>query len=200
MGELPRDGSVSEEAHDPFVVHLNFIREHRMRIGESLTERVKLTPMEPMVNRLESFLDFEALEAIASWQGLFSAPREKRESELDPEVEGHMKECMPQFHLRNIGRAERLADPDEDLELSSSEVEYGLRAPGAARAPLDAYQAPRLLEESNLALVKAYQVRMEWLIKKTAWPRHFCQELKESIRGPLWRYDPEAVEREDEAR
>ena len=52
----------------------------------------------------------------------------------------------------------------------------------------------------GLALVKAYQVRMEWLIKKTAWPRHFCQELKESIRGPLWRYDPEVAEREDDAR
>ena len=102
-----------------------------------------------------------------------------------------MKECMPQFHLRNIGRAERFSDPDEEMEFSHDRVEYGLRAPGALTSLPPRYSAPVLLDETNLDVVRGYRARMRWLIRETPWTRYFCKELKESIRGPLWRYDPD---------
>ena len=198
MAEGVNDEREYGEGLDPFASHLSFLQAHRDRLGSTFADRITILPLQPPPNRLESFLDFEALEAIASWQGLFKAPRDKTRGELDPEVEGQMKECMPQFHLRNIGRAERLADPDEDLELSHEDVEYGLRAPGALPATMGTYQAPPLIEESNLDFVKKHQFRMHKLIRKTAWQRHFCQELKESVRGPLWRYDPDAASAEEQ--
>jgi len=137
-------------------------------------------------------LDFDALEAVASWQGLFRTPREWRPDELDPDVGAQMKECMPQFHLRNIGRSERLVDPDDDMELSHERVPYGLRADGVATEPLGPREAVGLLDEMNADAVRGYRQRMNWLIRQTAWSRHFCQELKESIPGPLWRYDADA--------
>ena len=45
----------------------------------------------------------------------------------------------------------------------------------------------------NVDVVRSYQRRMNWLIRETEWSRHFCQELKESIQGPLWRYDADAA-------
>ena len=155
---------------------------------------ITIEPIEPPGARVEDMLDFEALEAMASWQGLFLAPRDKRPGELDPVVEAQMKECLPQFHLRNIARYERHSDPDEDLELSHEQVPYGLRADGASTTRLARYEPIELLEEMNLDVIKGYQQRMRWLIRETAWSRHFCQELKDSVRGPLWRYDADAAE------
>ena len=139
-------------------------------------------------------LDFAALEAMASWQGLFQPPRDKRPGELDPEVEAHMKECMPQFHLRNIGRSERLSAPDADLELSRDRVPYGLRADGATHMSIGRYEPLSLLDEMNLELVRKYQRRMRWLVHETPWPRHFCHELRAAVPGPLWRYDADALD------
>ena len=34
---------------------------------------------------------------------------------------------------------------------------------------------------------------MKELYDETAWEERFCRELKETITGPLWKYDPEAV-------
>ena len=186
------DKPEGSQGDDPFASHLRFLEVLSERRGSTLADRHLIGPTEFIGSRVAESLDFEALEAIASWQGLFQPPREKRADELDPEVEGQMKACMPQFHLRNIGRAERLADPDDDLELEHDRVAYGLRAPGAAHALLKPYEAPVFLEETHLERVANYQARMRWLLRETPWPRHFCQELKESIRGPLWRYDPDA--------
>lgn len=192
MSESSPDRAPALEGADPFDGHLNFIAGCAARRAVTFADRITIEPLKPLGISLESTFDFDALEAIASWQGLFRPPRDKRPGELNPDVQTQMKECNPQFHLRNIGRVERIADPDEDLELSHDRVEYGLRAPGASRALLPRYAAPRLLEETNLDLVRGYQARMQWLIHETPWSRHFCQELKESIRGPLWRYDPDA--------
>jgi len=160
-------------------------------------DRITVEPIEPPGIRVEDMLDFDALEAMASWQGLFQEPRDKRPGELDQTVEAQMKECMPQFHLRNISRYERLSDPDADLELDHEQVPYGLRADGASTSQLGRYEPIELLEEMNLDAVKGYQRRMRWLIRETLWPRHFCQELKASVPGPLWRYDAEAEAEEE---
>lgn len=194
MGLTSQDDVVGAvEGDDPFAPHLRFMLRHRRRLATTFADRPHIGLHDLIGGSVEEALDFEALEAIASWQGLFQEPRDKRPGELDPEVESHMKACMPQFHLRNIGRAERLADPDDDLEFTHDQVEYGLRAPGASRELLAPYQAPSLLEETNLDVVRASQARRRWLIYDMSWPRHFCQELKVSIRGPLWRYDPDTA-------
>ena len=185
------DPQGSHEA-DPFTGHLAFIAHYEARHVVTFADRITLKPLEPLRVNVEAAFDFDALEAIASWQGLFREPRDKRPAELDPDVQTQMKECMPQFHLRNIGRAERIPHPDDDLEYSHDRVEYGLRAPGALAPVPPRYIAPSLLEETNLDLVCAYRARMRWLIHEAPWSRYFCQELKESIRGPLWRYHPDA--------
>ena len=192
MSESSKDPREGDATTDLFEGHLAFLADYESRRAITFADRITMQPLEPLGVNIEAALDFDALEAIASWQGLFRQPRDKRPAELDPDVESQMKECMPQFHLRNIGRAERIADPDDDLELSHEQVEYGLRAPGAVTALPPRYTPPPLLEESNLDAVQGYRERMRWLISETPWSRHFCQELKESVRGPLWRYDPDA--------
>lgn len=192
MSEAPTEPAPQDDGADPFAGLLSFVASYDSRRAVTFADRITMTPIEPLGVNVEQALDFDALEAIASWQGLFKAPRDKRPSELDPDVEAQMKACMPQFHLRNIGRAERHADPNDDLEMSRDQVEYGLRAPGALTSLPPRYKAPVLIEQTNLEAVRAYRARMRWLIRETPWSRYFCQELKESIRGPLWRYDPDA--------
>jgi hypothetical protein len=142
----------------------------------------------------EEMLDLEAIEAMASWQGLFQAPRDKRPDELDPDVEGQMKHCVAQFHLRNIGRSERYSDPEADLEMSRDRIPYGLHSVETAAAQIGHREPLELLEQMNLDAMRSYQRRMRWLIHETEWPRHFCQELKASVQGPLWRYHADESE------
>ena len=105
-----------------------------------------------------------------------------------------MKHCMPQFHLRNIGRYERYADPDDDLELSHDAVSHGLRAVDTTTCLIEAREPIALLEVMTLDAVRAYQRRMRWLIHETEWNRHFSHELKASVAGPLWRYHADEAE------
>jgi len=173
---------------DPFEGHLAFLAGWESRRLRTLADRLTLPAEAPIGLDVTSMLDFDALEALASWQGLFQPPRDKRPGELDPDVEGQMKQCVPQFHLRNIGRYERYADPDDDLELNPSEVRHGLRAAETATLHVGAPEPIALLEVMNLDAVRGYQRRMRWLIHETDWNRHFSQELKASVAGPLWRY------------
>ena len=194
MDKAPKAPDDVGDGPDLFAGHLNFLERYGARRAKTLVDRLTLTPIEPMGARVDEAIDFDALEAIASWQGLFRSPRDKESEELDPEVEAQMKHCMPQFHLRNIGRAERIADPEGDLELDHDAVTYGLHAQGVRTEPLGRYRAPELLKESNLEAVRNYQRRMRWLVNEADWTRYISRELRESVRGPLWRYDPDAEE------
>lgn len=192
----PTTSAEQPHVHDPFRGHLDFLARVDARRAVTLADRLTLEPLDPIGVDVDAAVDMDVLEAIADWQGLLQMPRDKRPDELDPEVDAHMKHCMPQFHLRNIGRAQRNVEPDGDLELSHDEILHGLHAPGVKRPPLGPYVPIPLLEETNLDAVNDHRRRMRWLIHETQWNRHVSQELKSTIAGPLWRYhaDEEADE------
>ncbi len=194
MSDAPNPPDADAEPGDPFTGHLAFLAAQQARRLTTLADRITLPEVEPLGIDVEEMLDLEALEAMASWQGLFQAPRDKRPAELDPDVEGQMKHCLAQFHLRNIGRSERYSDPDAGLEMSRDRIPYGLHSIETAGAQIGHREPLELLEQTNLDAIRSYQRRMRWLIHETEWHRHFSQELKASIRGPLWRYHADEPE------
>jgi len=182
---------------DPFEGHLSFARSVR---GGTFTRAWfgfidSLRP--PIDVRADRILDLEAMGQMPAL--IIKAPRLMREDEYPEGLEDRMKEdCERQFTLRNIGRAEREAYPDEKLEMDHRPVDAGgfvfpeLADMGKARA------APALLEETSYQFVYNAS-RWRWtMLEVMQWERHFCKELKDTVDGPLWRYDPDAP-RDDKA-
>ena len=149
--------------------------------------------MAPLEISRGDIVDFDALEALASWQGMFKMPRTKTTEELPAEVEEAMRECEPQFILRNIGRAERFAEPGEALEIERTRIEYGLDVEGAGEVAGLHYEPPDLLEVYSLEQTDYDQRWRRWIRDVTPWARHFGAEVREAISGPQWRYDPYAA-------
>ena len=179
---------------DPFDGHLRFVAYFEAKKASTFADRMTLTPLEPIDVSVDRKLDFESLEAIASWHGFFKNPRIKDSAEFDVEADNRLKECMAQFHLRNIGRVERIADPDEPLEYGHSRVPYGLRADGAEIPKSDFECFAGFLSELTYDVVKSRQVMMRWFRHETQWEKHVCRELKEATALPLWRYHADADE------
>ena len=108
-----------------------------------------------------------------------------------------MKVPEAQFILRNLQRVERDADPEERLafETHPTERERIERAFERSDTPLR-YSPPELLESTNIDLVRDHLAFRRWLTHDMEWPRHFGQEIKRNITGPMWAYDPDAIEDE----
>ncbi len=111
-----------------------------------------------------------------------------RQIEPPPEVSRGLAHTVPQFFLRNVGRVER---PKED----SLPFEALARAPAAldaARAEVRRYRPPALLRRFNIDDVVWLRALLRRVVFEEDWRRRFGRELKERVRGPLFRYDPDA--------
>lgn len=179
------------EALDPFSGHLDFARRHGPNPPTTAADRPGFEPIEPIDTRADKLLDLDELERIASWSGGFKPAREMRPDEYPVEVEDALAEREPQFHLRNIGRAERHADPDNLDEITRDRVVYGLHVEGALVTHDVTYQPPELLGEMNLDAMRRHRAQTRQVLDQDPWERHFCRELKQKWRGPMWRYDPD---------
>lgn len=114
----------------------------------------------------------------------------QRSLERPQEVDGQLEHLCPQFILRNVGRLERAEEEGVPLEVQSvrdHEAEEVLREFRRLR-----YRPPELLEHMNLEEVVRLRSLLRRLLFEEDWRRRFGRELKERIRGPLFRYDPDA--------
>lgn len=115
---------------------------------------------------------------------------QQRTMERPEGIDGALEHLCPQFFLRNIGRVERPEEeglPLEVQEVRDSRAEEVLREIRHLR-----YQPPRLLERMNIDEVRWLRGMLRRVLYLEDWRRRFGRELKETVRGPLFRYDPDA--------
>lgn len=186
---------------DPFTPRLQFacsLAGGRLRTGHERTRLEFGEPLDTAGDRVERVIDFERLEATAGWQTGFKPPRPMTADELPSEVTEQMTEREPQFFLRNIARAERHADPEERVALEPRPAVRGLAGGGHEGVVAFLHRPPELLGESSVAQMARQWQGARRLYNRVDWTRHVCRELRGAVKGPLWRYDPDAPP-EDEA-
>lgn len=172
---------------DPFTPHLAFA-ERALRAARDVRPRgARIDPPEPLDTRVDRFVDLDALEALAEWQGLARPARTMSDEEYPSDLEEAMDEREPQFNLRNIPRAERYADPDERLAYDRDRFEYGLHVEGVGEDRRWEHEPPELLEEMNLDAVRAQLAWRRWYSNEARWERYFSKEIRTHTDGPLWR-------------
>lgn len=104
-------------------------------------------------------------------------------------LDSQMAEKVPQFFLRNIARAERRVEDEMPFDVVATrdrEAEKQLAELRNLR-----YQPPALLKRWNLDDVLWLRAMLKRYLYQEDWRRRFGRELKETVRGPLYRYDPD---------
>ncbi len=185
---------------DPFAAGLRFAA----RVAEprilTAADRPGIRAVRRMDADVEGRMDLDQIERWREWAGALREARPMNPGGLPAEVEEPMREKERQFILRNLGRAERIVDPDGPLPYTTEFVEWPTIEDAYARTRGYAHQTPRMLEQSNLDVVRselAWRRRMHRGIK---WGERFGHEVKQTLTGPMWKHDPEAqAEREDTA-
>lgn len=113
----------------------------------------------------------------------------RRMLEPPPDLGGLLEHKTPQFFLRNIPRVERSLEDEPAFEVTrvrDLEAERVVQKLRALR-----YEPPAFLTEWNLARVVEVRALLRRLFFEEDWTRRFGRELKERVRGPLFRYDPD---------
>lgn len=174
---------------DPFGRHRRFAAGTAVASLPRAVRDRPIQPIEPLDTGADRLVDFEALERLASFQGLLHPSRPMRDEELSDETTEALQEREPQYILRNIGRVEREIDLAAKLEVTRTKTPYGLAAepPRLRLEPL----RPALLDSTTLDAVRDRQRHLRWHKHEAVWNRHFCKELRETWTGPFWRYDPD---------
>jgi hypothetical protein len=111
-----------------------------------------------------------------------------RKLEQPPKVHGYMENKTVQFFLRDIERLEMSVDEevvlekfferpkeDEDIVLSLRKMRY---------------EKPRFIEEFNITTVSKLKQTLKRVLFQERWASRFGHEIKEKVRGPLYRYEP----------
>ena len=176
---------------DPFAPTLAFVESRGMQLT-TLGERPGMRPVEPIDTRADKFVDVEALEKLASFHGLYRPPIEQPEDAYPEHIQEALGNVEAQFILRNLSRTVRDTDPDEPLEVEV--VDSGRTNIATALVETRTAKIDRvtLLEEMTPQVVGKHRAFIKTLYDDTPWTKHFSRELKETIEGPLWKYDPDA--------
>lgn len=109
---------------------------------------------------------------------------------VDPKLEEAMEHKTPQFFLRNIPRQERdpTPAPFDAVAVERKGYEAALDEARSAR-----HEPPELISEWMLERVRSSRATtIRWLWDED-WTRYVGAEIKKDFKGPLWRYDPDAV-------
>lgn len=109
--------------------------------------------------------------------------------EPPPDIESSMEDKTPQFFLRNVLRAERPEDEEFFFEVVPTRDRKEERLPGQSGGLR--YRPPRLLTRWNIDEVSWLRAMLKKLLYQEDWRRRFGKELKETVRGPLFLYDPD---------
>lgn len=112
-------------------------------------------------------------------------------AERPPGIDSQLEQRVPQFFLRNIARAEREVAEELPFEVTVVRDPEGERQLASLRKLR--YQPPELLKRWNLDEVLWLRSMLRHYLFDEDWRRRFGRELKEGIRGPLYKYDPDKV-------
>lgn len=113
---------------------------------------------------------------------------------MDPPdgMESTLEHKTPQYFLRNVGRAEHSVDDSPRFEVEE------VRDPSAEGLVGDLrsrrYEPPAFLDQWNLEEVVRVRRLFRDILFDDDWTRRFGRELKERIRGPLFKYDPDQTD------
>ena len=113
----------------------------------------------------------------------------QRMSERPEGVDAQLEQTVPQFFLRNIARAERKEEDESPWVLVSTRDRSAEEALAALRNLR--YRPPELLKRWNMDDVLWLRALLKRVLHQDDWTRRFGRELKETVRGPLFRYDPD---------
>ena len=185
---------------DPFSGHERFARGLG---GDRPTTRARpeaLEPLDVLDVTIDRLVDLDALEERARFEGMVRAPRTLDEDELDTKTSDALMEVKPQFHLRNLGRAERFVDPEEPMDFESTESSIGLPEPDEDAPDAMASVRPELLSRLSSQALRTLQSDHRHLFEETAWNAHFSREIKAEADGPMWKpvAPPDEEEEQDE--
>ena len=104
-------------------------------------------------------------------------------------IDAQLEEKVPQFFLRNIARAERELDDAMPFDVTATRDREAERQLAELRGLR--YRPPALLKRWNLDEVIWLRALLKRLLYQEDWRRRFGRELKETVRGPLFKYDPD---------
>lgn len=146
----------------------------------------------------EAFRGLRSMDDLPLYRmarALLRASRERRGREfpvrlVEPasDVAAGLEQKVPQFFLRNVGRFERAEE--DPLPLAVSGVpRIDLEA---LRAQVRRYRPPEMLRRWNLDEVLWLRALIRRVVFQEDWRRRFGREIKRHVRGPLFRYDPDA--------
>ncbi|MBL6974412.1 MAG: hypothetical protein ISR64_01650 [Deltaproteobacteria bacterium] len=110
---------------------------------------------------------------------------------MDPPdgMDAALEHKTPQYFLRNVGRAERTTDDSPRFEVEET-GDPSMRG-GVGDLPRMDYEPPALLDRWNLEEVVRVRRLFRDILFDDDWTRRFGREIKERIRGPLFKYDPD---------
>lgn len=115
----------------------------------------------------------------------------RRMVEPPSDLAGRLEHKTPQFFLRNIPRIERSTPDEPEFDVAR------IRDIEAERVVKDLrrlrYEPPTFLTEWNMSRVVELRALLRRLFFEEDWTRLFGRELKERVRGPLFRYDPDSA-------
>ena len=182
---------------DPFSARLAFANKRGM-VLTTIGDRPGMKPVEPIDTKADKFIEIDELEKLASFHGLYRAPVELSEDAYPEEIQEALGDVEAQFILRNLSRSVRDADPEEPLQTEIVDSGRTNIATALVETRTARLERVELLDEMTAQIVGKHRNFMKELYDETAWEERFCRELKETITGPLWKYDPDAVA-DDEA-
>jgi hypothetical protein len=108
-------------------------------------------------------------------------------------MDSQMEQKVPQFFLRNTLRAERVVEDELPLEVVATRDREAERQLAELRTLR--YRPPELLQRWNIDHVTWLRAFLKQILFDEDWRRRFGRELKETVQGPLFKYDPDRTDR-----
>ena len=121
--------------------------------------------------------------------------RERKEEETTKAMdamEEAMEHSMPQFFLRNIGRAERYEDDEPLFEREAVELaKIDQSGMDELRELILHYTQPITLTQTSYEIVGEFSRDRRQLLGREDWTRFFGKEHADSVDGALWKHFPD---------
>lgn len=152
--------------------------------GGMLATRPQPRPIEMLWNALHS----QKRKLLYRFETLKSRNFVFRKLEQPPKVRAYMENKSVQFFLRDIERLEMSVDEEVVLEKFFERPREDENIVLSLRRMR--YEKPRFIEEFNIVTVLKLRQTLRRVLFQEPWNSRFCREIKEKIRGPIYRYEP----------
>jgi len=143
-------------------------------------------------DEIEAMANRDPMAEIRKWMRRYEEKTtvltDKRR-DLDPaeDIPAKMQEVTPQMVLRPLPRVER-EEPDETEwdYVAPLQGEVAHRVVELGRKEQMKSLAPELLEQSNMAIMRAHRSFHQKILHRTDWTEYLCEDKIEERKGPRW--------------